>query len=139
MKIRGDDQHGSGGYRAPRGGRLHNGIDICCKTGAPVKAVSSGVVTKIGYPYDPTDEKRGHLRYVEITDDYDVCARYFYTDARVMVGERISRGLVIALAQGLADVYPGITEHYHFEVLLWVHGAKVFLDPEQYILANETT
>ncbi len=51
MKIRGRDDHGSGKYRAGRTYGLHNGVDICCDKGDSIKALSSGTVTKIGYPY----------------------------------------------------------------------------------------
>lgn len=139
MKIREKDKHGSGAYRASRGDRLHNGLDICCKKGDAVLALNAGRVTKIGYPYsqDPkADKAKKALRYVQVTDEHGVSARYFYIDPLVQVGDSVSPGRPLGVAQGLGHIYKGITEHYHFEVLVMVKGRKVFLDPEQYLDAQ---
>ncbi len=133
MNIRGQDCQGSGAYRASRGDRLHNGIDICCSQGDWIESLGSGVVTKIGYPYSPSDAHKGHLRYVQVTDDNGIDVRYFYVKPALNVGEILNKGDRIGTAQGLADIYQGITEHYHFECLMMVNGEKVFLDPGQYI------
>lgn len=135
MRIRGIDPQGSGAYRSARGNRLHNGIDICCEEGELITSVGLGTVTKIGYPYNPSDPKRGHLRYVQVTDSNGLDVRYFYVAPSVTVGSMIGKGGVLGRAQGLAGIYKGITEHYHFEVLSMVNGKKVFLDPEQYLKA----
>lgn len=135
MRIRGIDPQGSGAYRAPRGKRLHNGIDICCEEGNVITAVGLGTVTKIGYPYSPKDQKKGHLRYVQVTDSNGLSVRYFYVNPSVKVGAMVGKGCALGRAQGLAGIYEGITEHYHFEVLSMVNGKKVFLDPEQYLKA----
>lgn len=136
MEIRGNDRHGSGAYRASRGGRLHNGIDICCNAGDPVGAVSGGLVTKIGYPYSQAsgaNQDKAALRYVEVTDANNIRARYFYVNPLVQVGERVGADAILGEAQGLAHIYPEITEHFHFEALVLVNGRKVFCDPEQYL------
>ena len=113
--LRGDDKHGSGYYGAPRGGRKHKGVDIACYKGSEVLSLSEGKVTKIGYPYDPNDSKKGHLRYVQISyGDYDF--RYFYVHPTVSIGDRVIKGDTLGITQGLTDIYPGITDHYHFEV-----------------------
>ena len=114
--YRGTDRHGSGAFMAPRaGGRTHKGIDFACYQGSIVHAASSGRVTKIGYPYNPNDKKKGHLRYVEITDVNDFKTRYFYLESFVEVGQIIYTGDLIGATQGLSDIYPGITDHFHFE------------------------
>jgi len=129
------DTHGSGGYRVSRGTRLHNGIDICCDVGEAIRAFSSGVVTKIGYPYNPDTPKKGHLRYVQITDEQGLAVRYFYIKPDVAKGDTVLSGDVLGAAQGLGAIYHGITEHFHFEVLTMINGKKVFIDPEQYLAA----
>jgi len=146
--IRGNDNHGSGAYRASRGSRLHRGVDICCEVGDGVRSLCPGVVTKIGYPYSQrvdtvstNKEKRDKyalkkaLRYVQVTDDYGISVRYFYISPSVMLGDEVGPGDVLGISQGLAHIYPGITEHYHFETLMMVRRKKVFLDPEQFIKA----
>jgi murein DD-endopeptidase MepM/ murein hydrolase activator NlpD len=113
--LRGFDIQGSGAFGAPRGNRTHNGIDIACMKGSKVLVANDGVVTKLGYPYNPTDAKKGHLRYVQVTcDGYD--ERYFYIKPMVIVGSHVKAGTVIGEVQGLTNIYEGITDHYHFEV-----------------------
>ena len=148
LSIRGSDSQGSGLYRASRGSRLHNGIDICCKAHVDVLAVSAGEVTKIGFPYGQRSKKQLHgddlkkfeakkaLRYVQVTDAYGIDCRYFYVSPTVKKGDMIRPSDIIGRAQGLAHIYKGITEHYHFETLIMVMGQKVFLDPNQYLFAN---
>jgi len=112
------DAHGSGAYGASRaGGRRHRGVDIACYPGSRVLAVAGGRVSKIGYPYDPTDARRGHLRYVELTDADGFRARYFYVAPSVEVGSDARRGAPLGITQPLRPIYPGITEHLHFEVI----------------------
>jgi len=114
--IRGTDEQGQGHYGAPRGKRTHKGIDIITEKEMPVYAVESGVVTKIGYPYNPDDKKKGHLRYVQVSTRDAYKTRYFYVTPWVRVGDEITAGDVIGESQGLCDIYPGITDHIHFEV-----------------------
>lgn len=139
MKIRQRDAHGSGVYRASRGNKLHNGIDVVCNVGDPVGTVASGTVTKIGYPYSQgpdADANKAGLRYVQITDKHGLDARYFYVTPLVEVGEFVEADTIIGTVRGVGHIYPGITEHFHFEVLKMVNGKKVFSDPEQYLAAN---
>ena len=138
LRIRGNDCHGSGAYLASRGNRKHNGIDICCESEDIVKALSSGTVTKIGFPYSQApeaDRDKKRLRYVQITDNYGIDVRYFYVSSVVNVGEYVYKGDMIGTNQELSHIYPGITEHWHFDVLLMTEGNKVFLNPEQYLRA----
>lgn len=141
MKIRHRDCHGSGAYRASRGSKLHRGLDVCCEQGSRIFAFSGGKVTKIGFPYlqgaDPCEKYQAKkaLRYVQVTDAYGVDVRYFYVNPAIPIGAVVHKGTLLGVAQGLAHIYPGITEHYHFEALMLVDGRKVFMDPEQYLRA----
>ena len=126
--IRLQDAHGAGYYGAPRGARTHNGIDLCCHKDSLVMSVTPGKVTRIGYPYDPGDDDKGHLLYVQVTDAAGRDHRYFYVSPMVNVGEIISRGAVIGVAQGLLEVYPGITDHIHYEIK--VDGD--YVDPSEF-------
>ena len=125
FKIRGQDDQGSGYFGAPRKGRIHNGVDLACESGLYIKSRTHGTVTKIGYPYDPADEKKGHLRYVEVTFDGNRF-RYFYLDPMVQVGDKIVAGDVIGCSQDLTEIYTGITQHFHFE---WIGPDGEFVDP----------
>ena len=129
-EIRGSDCHGQGHYLAPRGSRKHKGIDPVCDGGTLIGCASDGVVTKIGYPYRMDDEVKGYLRYVEIKVG-SVFERYFYIQPfSVRVGDKVKKGQTIGIAQGLADIYPGITDHVHFEVR---RSKKDYLDPNEYL------
>jgi len=134
MKFRDKDRYGSGSYRADRGSRLHHGVDVCCTPGDSICAVTLGEVTKLGYPYG--DLKKRWLRYVQVTDVRGIDVRYFYIDPGVDIGDMVEAGDALGHAQNLQEVYPGITDHYHFEVLMMVDGKKVFLDPEAYLDAT---
>jgi murein DD-endopeptidase MepM/ murein hydrolase activator NlpD len=96
-----------------------------------VLAVAPGTVTKLGYPYSQPhegqtwaneDDRRrfmlkAAMRYVEVTTRHGYRVRYFYVQPDVSVGDRIAEGRVLGLAQHLQPIYPGIIDHYHFEVL----------------------
>lgn len=128
LQERGQDAFGSGAYLASRGRRKHRGIDFACIKGSKILSLTNGIVSKIGYPYNPNDYKKGHLRYVQVTHD-GMDVRYFYIDPAVKVGNTIRRWEVIGSVQGLTDIYPGITDHFHFEV----KRGKEFLNPEEFL------
>ena len=124
IKLRGQDKYGFGHYQAPRGSRLHNGVDICNVVNEAIEAYQDGHVSKIGYPY--ADEDKQHFRYVEITCDNSDMHRYFYVESLVRVGDEVEKGAIIGWAQDLSVAYPGIKQHIHFEVKL-KDGS--FIDP----------
>jgi len=125
LPVRGFDAHGSGAFGAPRGNNTHRGVDLACYKGTRIKAECAGRVTKIGYPYDPADPKKGHLRYVQVTDSAGLDHRYFYISPLVIVGDPINFGDVIGVSQGLLRIYPGITDHIHYEI----KSGNNYLDP----------
>lgn len=114
--LRGADQYGSGAWGAPRGGRKHRGIDLACCKDAQVYAPISGTVTKLGYPYGA--EAKRHLRYVEVTDSEGHRHRVMYVLPVVKLGDSVDKDVTeIGIAQGLTDVYPGIRDHVHYEII----------------------
>lgn len=127
--TRGYDPQGAGHYGASRGSRSHNGVDFVTCLNEEVKAFSGGEVTKIGYPYAPTDITKGHFRYVEITGKYGLRCRYFYVSQHVSLGDILKAGDIIGTSQSLTKVYPGITQHFHFEVKT---KRGKFIDPHCY-------
>jgi murein DD-endopeptidase MepM/ murein hydrolase activator NlpD len=123
-----DDPHGSGAYGASRGNRKHNGVDYAALPNSQALSSTRGKVTKIGYPYDPNDPKKGTFRYVEVTTDgYRI--RYFYVYPLVMLGENVEIGEVIGSVQDLRSVYRKITPHIHLEVK---DEYGEFVDPREY-------
>ena len=105
------DAQGCGHYGAPRGGRIHRGVDLACEGKLPVGSPVRGVVTKLGWPYVGNFD----IRYVQIS-----CEKYryrvFYVSPTVAVGDTVELGDIIGAAQSLKQLYPGITDHVHLEV-----------------------
>lgn len=112
---RGQDEHGSGAWDAPRGGRRHKAIDYAAAPGSQVLARHAGRVTKLGYPYGSDLS----IRYVEITDHEGYQLRYFYVEPAdgARVGDRVEVGDLIGTVQSLQHMYPKITDHVHLEIL----------------------
>lgn len=133
IKIRGQDRWGAGYYGAPRSGRKHQGIDVIIHKDEAVTAYECGTITKYGFPYNPNDPKKGHLRYIEITADNGDKYRYFYVEPLLLVGDTVKRGDIIGYAQGLSDIYPGITSHFHFEIMKPGRG-RSYRDPVEALM-----
>ena len=130
--IRGIDTYGSGAYGAPRGNHLHRGIDLSAYAGSQVYSITSGRVSKIGYPYSLEDERKAHFRYVEIQPDNGsgLFFRYFYLSPIIAVGDKVSQITVLGIVQDLTLVYPGITNHVHFEIK---NQLGAFLNPGRFV------
>jgi murein DD-endopeptidase MepM/ murein hydrolase activator NlpD len=124
--MRGRDAQGSGEYGASRGNRTHRGIDVAYQA----SAISPGQVTKIGYPYNPADPRKGRFRYVEITDELGYRVRYFYLDPTVKVNDWVKVGDPIGYPQDLTKIYPGVTPHIHFEI---IDSRGDWIDPNLYL------
>lgn len=120
------DRWGSGHWGARRGDREHQGIDYHCIPGSVCLSTVNGHVTKLGFPY--ADQKRSHLRYVEVTNDCGHKHRFFYIKPLVTEGSQILKGNAIGIVQTLQDIYPDISDHIHYEII--VNGEKV--NPEEY-------
>ena len=131
--ARGTDAQGSGHFRAPRKYGEHHGIDLACIEGSMILSPHAGEVTKIGDPYPPGDERKGHLRYVQVTEHGKYRCRYFYIYPTVSLGADIRPGDVLGISQDLTNIYPGITNHLHFEV---IEGESDYLDPVKYLGGN---
>lgn len=108
------DAAGDGRYGAPRGSRSHNGIDYECKPGAPVLAIASGTISKLGYCYG--DDLS--WRYVEIRAVDGFKHRLFYVDPIVEVGDTVDSTTPIGRAQDISKRYPdrGMLPHVHYEL-----------------------
>lgn len=124
--IRASDSQGRGYYGAPRGSRTHNGVDFVYSPGDPVRALLSGTVSKLGYPY----EDKPQFRYVELRRPNGDLVRYFYVEPGVRVGDLVKVGEVIGTCQKLP--YAGIIDHVHVEVK--VQGEHV--EPIRYLSDN---
>ena len=119
MIIRGLDNWGAGHYGASRdsGKRKHLGIDIINHVNEAVCAYEAGTVTKIGFPYNQDGSKKAFYRYIEITCTDNTRQRYFYIEPLVQIEQVVEKGDILGAAQDLGIVYPGITQHFHWEII----------------------
>lgn len=124
--MRGNDAQGKGYFGASRGSRTHQGVDFVGEPGEPVTAFLGGTVSKLGYPYADKLE----FRYVEVRRPNGDRVRYFYVEPSVKVGDLVKPGDRLGTCQRLP--YAGITQHYHFEVLV----GGVAVDPLRYLCDN---
>lgn len=112
-KIR-NDSAGSGYFGAPRGGRLHDGVDFTCVQGQDVYSPITGTLVREAYPY------AGDLRWSGcLIVGPDITIKMFYMRPdRGLIGKEVQQGQVIGTAQGISNKYAGqgMTDHIHFQV-----------------------
>lgn len=126
---RGRDPGGNGRFGAPRGTRLHMGIDYNVSPGSQVLSPVDGHVTKLGYPYG--DDLS--YRYVQITTQGRYEHRLFYVlpAEDLVVGNRVETNTtVLGTAQDVSTRYPiprGMAPHVHYEIRDQ-HG--LYINPE---------
>ncbi|MCG8380527.1 MAG: M23 family metallopeptidase [Proteobacteria bacterium] len=99
---------------------FHGGVDYAGKSGSPILAVGSGIVTWSGIRY-------GYGNMVEINHGNGYQTRYAHNKKNlVVVGQKVDKGQIIAL-MGSSGRATG--PHVHFEV---VNNGKV-VNPKKYI------
>lgn len=111
LKARKCDEWGCGHFGAGRGDRDHKGVDLAVMPGTLISSPVAGHVTKLGYVY------RDDLtwRYVEV-EAQGYRFRFFYVDPRVNVSDTVNVGDILGAVQPIAERYPKITPHIHFEI-----------------------
>lgn len=111
--VRCDDM-GDGHFGAPRGDREHRGVDYLCRPGDSVFTPCTGVITKLGFPYDDVSE----WRYVEVTDSDHRRHRLFYVSPTLSTGTYVWSGTEIGKAQDISLRYgPRMKPHIHYEII----------------------
>ena len=112
--------------------RVHSGIDIVTKEGAPVYAAAKGTVSQI---WD--DPLMGNCISIKHTDDlYTVYKNLSPEHAEgIEEGAKVSTGQMISSVGGSAMVEIAEETHLHFEVLF----KGVSVDPLEYFDATELT
>ena len=92
----------------PRGGSMHNGLDIKANKGKPVKASDSGMVVYSG------NGMRGYGNVIIIEHKEDFFTVYAHNRKNhTKKGRRVEKGQVIA---EIGDTGNATTPHLHFEV-----------------------
>jgi murein DD-endopeptidase MepM/ murein hydrolase activator NlpD len=116
---RGVDGYGSGAYGAPRGSRKHKGLDLRIGIGEEVYAPRDGKIKQtVGVPYSAQTMEHQHYKYVSLVDanGFEHVLMYIKASQGLKKGMRVKAGDVIGYAQGLQLLYPGISEHVHYQV-----------------------
>ena len=114
------------GFGAPRGGRIHRGIDLRGRSGEPIHATDAGTVafsgTMRGYGWVVILDHRGGWRSVYAHNRENL----------VRQGDRVSRGAVIARVGRSGNA---TTEHCHFEL----RRDDIAVDPLPHLGAGGST
>lgn len=111
------------GY-GPRGGRMHEGVDMAGPVGTPIQATADGEVTFAGW-------SSGYGRLVKIRHANGIETRYAHLNAiGVEVGERVSRGDRIG---DMGNSGRSTGPHLHYEIRV---GGEP-LNPMTYIRAGD--
>ncbi len=101
--------------------RMHKGMDVASKSGAPVIATADGIVTKV-------EKKPGYGKMLEIDHGYGISTRYGHNKSMsVKVGDIVKQGQVIA---SMGSTGRSTGPHVHYEVLR--NGKQV--NPRKYIV-----
>lgn len=118
LPLRGTDPAGSGHWGAPRGKRIHMGIDFAAPPGGLFISPVSGHVSKLGYPY--ADDLT--YRYVQVTDAQGRDHRFFYLAPELRLGAKVIATVdVLGKVQDVSKRYPvpkGMKPHVHYGVRL---------------------
>ncbi len=104
--------------------RMHKGMDVAARLGAPVVATADGIVTKV-------EKKPGYGKMLEIDHGYGISTRYGHNNTvKVKVGDIVKQGQVIAT---MGSTGRSTGPHVHYEVLR--NGKQI--NPRTYVVAEK--
>jgi murein DD-endopeptidase MepM/ murein hydrolase activator NlpD len=109
-------------------------VDIAVAPGTPIYAPEAGKIMSVnGRVY--SDPNKAHKRLVMlVSEDTGFYHYLMYVKASqgLKMGAKVKAGDLIGYAQGLQDLYPGITDHIHWEI----RGTEMRVDPILYLQGN---
>lgn len=136
--IRDFDDYGSGYFGAPRGKRVHKGVDFICAPGQDILAPISGQIVREAFPYANDLSYRGCLIVSGLAQ-----VKMFYMTLHHTILQRLKRhelveveqGTSIGKAQNIANKYKDadktMTPHVHLELKI---TQPTLVNPEDYLL-----
>lgn len=112
QRTRRHDRWGHGHFGAPRGTRIHQGLDIAVTAGEQVLSPIDGVVVREAIPYANDPTYRGTvIRGTGEWEGYEVKLLYV---VGLFCGT-VRAGQTVGHAQDLTEKYDKITNHVHVE------------------------
>jgi hypothetical protein len=113
--YRGCDSQGCGAYKASRGTREHEGLDIAATVGSKAYTPIAGTVTRQTRVYASDSRYTGIvIAGTGYFVGYEV--KVFYIGNMPMAGTMLPKGAVIGFVQNIAAKYPGLKNHIHIEI-----------------------
>ncbi len=104
--------------------RMHKGMDVANRLGAPVVATADGIVVKV-------EKKPGYGKMLEIDHGYGISTRYGHNQSiAVKVGDIVKQGQIIAR---MGSTGRSTGPHVHYEVLR--NGKQI--NPRKYIVTAQ--
>lgn len=110
--LRGCDVCGCGHFGAPRGSRLHNGLDFFIDAGKPVYSPISGTFIRKAKPYANQPFDGGVIS----SGNTEIKMFYFKPLSVLKAGDKVKRGQIIGYAQPISQTCSGMKNHVHLEV-----------------------
>lgn len=111
-RVRVSDSFGRGHYGAPRGSRVHGGVDVVCADGSTVYAPFDLTINRRSAPY--TDPKKSAINDGLMVTTEGVCFQFWYVKPDKTSGT-VRKGQKIGTLLPMQSVYPGITSHVHVQ------------------------
>ena len=108
-----NDSEGSGEYGAPRGTRLHNGLDFICAPGQEVIAPFNMKIKRVANP-----KAHSPMSGIEWIYGKSSGKMFYFKPDPQLIGKSVSKGDVIGIAQNVAMDYglPNMIPHVHFQI-----------------------
>jgi len=105
---------GDGHYLAPRGNRLHRGVDYCVQPYEAVYSPLNGKIIRIAYPYTGDTYYKGILFQTP-----NITLKIFYfSPIESLLGKEVKAGQIIGYAQDISKKYgKEMLPHIHVEVV----------------------
>ncbi len=106
------DKLGDGHYLAPRGERLHRGVDYVVVPGANVYAPVNGHIVRESWPY-----KDGSYSGVLFQGSSIAFKIWYFSPYLHLIGEKLKAGTILGKAQDISKRYgKDMIPHIHIEV-----------------------
>lgn len=105
-----NDEMGQGHWGAPRGDRIHKGVDFKSVSGQEVIAPFDLTIERISRP------NVSYLSGIAFKNEYSKGNMWYFTPDVSLIGKEVKQGEVIGHAQALREYYgPKMTNHIHFQ------------------------